>query len=454
MTDSSQSAFFGARNEATRIEIFDELSNLAQAALRTFFRRMGAPHLMDEVVLPLLGEGDSQIFAAVRDRPWPPWGLGARNVVAVLQTHLVADGCWGLSPVYVADEDLTNVALTAALYKEALETLAVDPNAEVHYLVADGSLHADHVLTQTGFERTEDVFLTEAARYFTYRIPAGALLEKLGLAKVDTGDLLAQVVDREVYARNATFHHTVYLGSRAEWTIDRVDVASEIARLVRGGHYSKPGGVPTGTGRYSFDERFEDIVQPVREFLDVEQHLGLYQHVLEEREKFEVATIVPRGAVEPTVNERIRRSRTLDDLGPYGDRLVERIREQLGEVLPRLKHPAFQLGEIELQATVNGDGDYFRLHRDSDGTDTRELTFVYFFFPEPRRFSGGELRVFETRDVDGQLIPTDRSQTIVPRGNLAVFFPSRHEHEVLPVRVPSGTLEDARFSVTGWIHRK
>lgn len=450
---TSQPTFFDARNEATRIEIFDELSELAQAALRSFFRRMGAPHLVDEVVLPLLSEGDSQIFAAVRDRPWPPWGLGARNVVAVLQTHLVADGCWGLSPVYLADEDLTNVGLSAALYKEALETLAVDPEAEVHYLVADGSLVADHTLLTNGFQRTDDVFLTEAMRYFTYRIPARELLSGLRLDAVDTGDLLAHVADREVYARNASFHHTIYLSSRAEWTIDQPLVPSEIARLVRGGHYSKPGGVPTGTGRYVIDEPFEEVFQPIREFLSAENYRGLFEHVLGRREAFGAATIVPRGGQEPALDERIRRGQTLDDLGSFAELLAEQIKEQLAEVVSRLGHPAFPVGRIELQATLSEDGDYFRLHRDSDGSDTRELTFVYFFFPEPRRFSGGELRVFQTGLVDGRLVPTDRSQTFVPRGNVAVFFPSRHEHEVLPVRVPSKLFDDARFSVTGWIHR-
>jgi len=454
VTESGGPGFFGARNSATRIEIFDELSELSKAALRAFFRRMGAPHLMDEVVLPLLDEGDSQIFAAVRDRPWPPWGLGARNVVAVLQTHLVADGCWGLSPVYVADEDLTNVGLAAALYKEALESLAVDPNAEVHYLVADGSLVANRALRRTGFERTDDVFLTEAARYFTYRILARDLLGRLGLDRVDTADVLAEALDDEVHERNAAFHSTIYLASRAEWVVDRVDVASEIARLVRGGHYSKPGGVPTGTGRYFVDEPFIEVVQPVREFLTAAEAQGLLEHVLAARQRFVPGTVIERGAEAPTVDERVRRGLTLDDLGRYGAVLTERIKEQLEEVRARLQYPAFPLGRIELQATAAGDGDYFRLHRDSDGSDTRELTFVYFFFREPRRFSGGELRVFETSVSEGRLIPTDRSQTIVPRSNLAVFFPSRHEHEVLPVRVPSKAFEDGRFSITGWIHRQ
>ncbi|OEJ23074.1 hypothetical protein AR457_38480 [Streptomyces agglomeratus] len=453
MTQPIRRDSFTDRNGGTRIEIFDELSDTAKAALHAFFRRAGASHLMDEVVLPLFCDGDSQVFAAVRDRPWPPWGLGARNIVAVLQTHLVSDGCWGLSPVHVADEDLTNVGLCAALYKEALETLAVDPNAEVHYLISEHSRLADVTLRRVGFERTEDVFLTEAARYFTYRVPAGELLTNLGLAETDTIDVLAGAMDDEVFERNAAFHSVIYLGSRAEWVADRVTIASEVARLVRGGHYSKPAGVPTGTGRFERDA-IAEVAQGVREFLTDQEHSELLDYVLSRESEFTAARINQSGTNTPVVDERVRSSLVLDGLGHFETRFTARIKEQLEEVRARLNHPAFPLGRIELQVTANGDRDYFGMHRDTDGGDTRELTFVYFFNAEPRQFSGGELRIFETVLEDGRVIPTERSQTIVPRANLAMFFPSRHDHEVLPIRVPTKAFADSRFSVTGWIHRQ
>jgi hypothetical protein len=408
MTSTIRRDFFTDRNGGTRIEIFDELSDTAKAALHAFFRRAGAPHLMDEVVLPLFCDGDSQIFAAVRDRPWPPWGLGARNIVAVLQTHLVSDGCWGLGPVHVADEDLTNVGLCAALYKEAVETLAVDPGAEVHYLLAEDSRLADLALRRVGFERTEDVFLTEAARYLTHRAPAGELLTSLGLAEADTADVLAGVLDDDVFERNAAFHSAIYLGSRAEWAVDRVSVPSEMARLVRGGHYSKPAGVPTGTGRFQMGA-IAEVAQGVRGFLTEAEHDELLNYVLGREREFTPATVQQQGNSAAVVDQRIRSSLVLDGLGRFEALLTERIKEHLEAVRARLGHQAFPLGRIELQVTANGDRDYFGMHRDTDGGDSRELTFVYFFSSEPRRFSGGELRVFETVVEDGRIIGTDRS---------------------------------------------
>ena len=42
--------FYQARNESTRVDVFEELSHTALAALRSFGRRLGAPHLIDEIV--------------------------------------------------------------------------------------------------------------------------------------------------------------------------------------------------------------------------------------------------------------------------------------------------------------------------------------------------------------------------------------------------------------------
>jgi Rps23 Pro-64 3,4-dihydroxylase Tpa1-like proline 4-hydroxylase len=76
---------------------------------------------------------------------------------------------------------------------------------------------------------------------------------------------------------------------------------------------------------------------------------------------------------------------------------------------------------------------------------------VYFLHGEPRRFSGGELRICQTRWIDGRLTPADIK--LPPQGDTLVLFPSLQAHEVLPVDVPSGAFADSRFTVNGWIHR-
>jgi Rps23 Pro-64 3,4-dihydroxylase Tpa1-like proline 4-hydroxylase len=37
---------------------------------------------------------------------------------------------------------------------------------------------------------------------------------------------------------------------------------------------------------------------------------------------------------------------------------------------------------------------------------------------------------------------------------MLLLFPSTNDHEVLPVRVPTGAFADSRFTINGWIHRQ
>jgi Rps23 Pro-64 3,4-dihydroxylase Tpa1-like proline 4-hydroxylase len=444
--------FYADRNNATRIDVFEELSHTAKAALRTFCRRLGAPHLMDEVLMPTLEDGDSSIFVAVRDRPWPPWGVGARTVTALCQVQTITDESYAVSPIYVADEELTNVGLMAALFKEVLDSLTISPRAELNYLVADGAVLTARVLQSLGFVRSEDVFLTEQARYHTWRAPVEKVISALQLDKYATPDLLAHDVPGDTLLRQATFFSTIYLGSRAEWTDVRPS-AAEIIRLVRGGHSGKPGGVPSGTGRWGYPvirDREELFYVSLEGFLGDAQQ-GLLEYAVEHEQEFTKATIVEDD--EPVVDERLRRARTLNDLGDFAATFQDRLKEALSPVLSQLNMDPFPVGDIEIQITASGDGDFFRMHKDSDDQSTRELSFVYFFHGEPRRYSGGELRIFDAEVINGREVPTDRSQILSPRQDMVVFFPSSSEHELLTVRVPSKTFADSRFTVNGWIHR-
>lgn len=444
--------FFDVGNQSCRIDVFDELSGQALAALRQFTRRLGAPHLVDEVFLPTLAEGDCQLVAAVRDRPWPPWGLGAREIVALCMTHSVAEGSFAVSPVYALSSELNNIGMLSAVYKEALDQLAVHPNAEVCYLAAEDSTLGDHVLKRAGFDRSEDVFVTWQARYNTYRAPAQKVLAALSLDRSSTPELLAHTMEPVALAEQALFHQTVYAGTVAEWTATE-GARAELISLVRGGHAGKPGGVPGGSGRWEW------AVDPeVRFAVSVNNLLGptrekLLEFVLAAQQRFQPATVVMAGDEKTQLNERIRRAQTLDDLGPLGDQFKKALMEHLEPALKRLNHPGFPMGRVEMQITASGNGDYFRLHADSDAKSTREISFIYYFHREPRRFSGGELRLYQSRLLDGRLIPADHPQTLSPRQDMLLLFPSANDHEVLPVRVPSEAFADSRFTVNGWIHR-
>jgi hypothetical protein len=237
---------YDAKNDSVHIDQIQELDQHSAIAVRSFFRRLDVPHLFDERVLPTLETGESSVFLAVRDRPWPPWGLAAKNVAALCQAHAVSPTGVGLSPVYTADEDATNIGLVAAVYAEILEELTRGERTEVNYLVIDGSAYAGRVLRSFGFEPSEDLMVTDDHRYVFHRAQAGALQERLGLDRVSVPELLAHEVDDETFQRHALYFATLHLASQPTRLNERV--IREIV-WIDGGLFdtSLPGGVaPVG----------------------------------------------------------------------------------------------------------------------------------------------------------------------------------------------------------------
>ncbi|MCL2923673.1 MAG: 2OG-Fe(II) oxygenase [Trichodesmium sp. MAG_R04] len=136
--------------------------------------------------------------------------------------------------------------------------------------------------------------------------------------------------------------------------------------------------------------------------------------------------------------------------------LIEsKILEILPEILIKLKFRPFEISEIEVQLTAHNDGCYYKIHNDagSEKTASREITYVYYFYQEPKAFSGGELRIYDTEFKGGGAITHQNYKTITPVNNSIVFFNSRSRHEVMPVICPSQAFENSRFTVNGWIRR-
>jgi Rps23 Pro-64 3,4-dihydroxylase Tpa1-like proline 4-hydroxylase len=150
-----------------------------------------------------------------------------------------------------------------------------------------------------------------------------------------------------------------------------------------------------------------------------------------------------------------RRSLVLNPPAQLTQRVVDKIRALMPEVMARLKMAPFHVTQIECQITANNDGSFFRVHTDAGVNNTikRQFTFVYYFNRQPKGFSGGELRVYDDVIRNGKLARTDSFQVVEPRHNSIVFFQAAIMHEVMPVAVPSREFRDSRFTVNGWVHR-
>lgn len=168
------------------------------------------------------------------------------------------------------------------------------------------------------------------------------------------------------------------------------------------------------------------------DFLDAAMHAEMLRAAIAEEAQFTPARV-------STGDAAYRRARV------YGVPLPPLFREKLLALLPgmmaaRVVAP-FKLGLVEGQITAHNDGDYFKSHNDNGSPDTatRMISYIYYFFGKPQRFSGGALR------MHGRHMP--------PVNNRLLLFSSHIPHEVLPVQCPSKQFADSRFTLNGWIRR-
>ena len=110
---------------------------------------------------------------------------------------------------------------------------------------------------------------------------------------------------------------------------------------------------------------------------------------------------------------------------------------------------------IELNVTAHPAGGFFGAHRDVEEgvSGNRKLTFVYYFHREPRRFSGGDLLLYDT-DFEAGLASNNAFTRIEPLRNSLVVFPSACYHEVTPVECATDDFGDGRFTVNGWFRSR
>ncbi len=181
----------------------------------------------------------------------------------------------------------------------------------------------------------------------------------------------------------------------------------------------------------------------------------LRQYVLAQEMQFELSEVLSPGVTGGAVDYEHRRSRVLMDMGGHERMIVDRLLTCLPRILDKWGRAPFLISHVETQITASNHGDFFHCHIDNgaEAVVTREITFVYFFHREPKQFSGGELRIYDSRRENDNYVPTANYRTIVPEQNQLILFASGLSHEITPVESPSGTFADSRFTVNGWVHR-
>jgi SM-20-related protein len=160
------------------------------------------------------------------------------------------------------------------------------------------------------------------------------------------------------------------------------------------------------------------------------------------------------GIVEPDPN--IRRSVCIDSMG----RFVDVVEQRIHQVIPDLTHDLclsrFETGLIDLQMVSHGDGGFYARHIDTfTGKDRfakgdRVISCVYYFFSEPKAFTGGELRLHPLRT---KAHPMPEAIDMQITNDTLIAFSSWLPHEVMTVSSPSRLFADSRFSINCWVHQ-
>ncbi|MCC5636685.1 2OG-Fe(II) oxygenase [Nostoc sp. CHAB 5844] len=189
------------------------------------------------------------------------------------------------------------------------------------------------------------------------------------------------------------------------------------------------------------------IYVQVLNFLSCEEWQTLLDYTLAQEAQF-----VPSTTATNQLNYRI--SYVLHSFPEVETLIVDKVQSILPEVCQKLNIQPFVASLIEAQITAHNDGNYYKQHNDNGSYDTfnREISYVYYFYREPKAFFGGELR-FCAEDSDKQVKNPLIEQLVTPQQNSMILFPSFYLHEVLPVHCPSQMFADSRFTFNGWIRK-
>jgi len=246
---------YATTNANVRFEVVESVGSDLAVPMLTFFRKAQLRHVYDELVTPVLSQGSGLVVTAVVDRPWPPWGIDAAEVVGAVVVHPIGRTEASINPIIVGDENATNVGLSAALLRATLKHLVSRDIDSISYLVHEDGVLIPRLLASLKFAASDEYYLTRNAKYRLYRGRLADLLETLGLDAVLAPDLLAGRLEEPFYFRNALYALATQTAARGHWQ-DNVAGAELISNRGTPLGDSPPGGIGGTSGPKD----------PVREF--------------------------------------------------------------------------------------------------------------------------------------------------------------------------------------------
>jgi len=188
----------------------------------------------------------------------------------------------------------------------------------------------------------------------------------------------------------------------------------------------------------------------IDDFLSVDEHQDMLVYALSHEADFESGTV--EGHASPHRQNKV----IMGFAETAHSRLLQnRLLTWLPHITRGLNVDLFPVRHVESQMTASNDGHYYRMHNDAGSEEAgfRSLTCVYYFFRQPRPFSGGALRLYDALEQGGQRKALGSFREFEPVSNRLLVFRSTSYHELMRIRCPSRQFSDSRFAVTNWIHK-
>lgn len=199
-------------------------------------------------------------------------------------------------------------------------------------------------------------------------------------------------------------------------------------------------------------------------FLADEDRKALLAWAIEQEERFRPAKVFyGQGGRKNRVNRKSRIALRHRGIGPFEPLIREQLFASLDQIMALAGYKGPEPRSIEFELNAYGDGAHFAPHIDIPvGPNRREtgeregedrfISAVYYFFNEPRAFSGGALRLYRF-GADSAHCGAADSVAFEPVQNRLVIFPSWAKHAVERVSCPGGAFADYRFALNCWFCR-
>lgn len=198
------------------------------------------------------------------------------------------------------------------------------------------------------------------------------------------------------------------------------------------------------------------IYKSLQNFFGLQTKDRLFEYACGNEVRFLPTKVTSDGKTDQ-LDPSYRISNKLRDLGEMDSIIRERVMPLVPDLIQELGLTPFQPSGLEIEMVAHGDGAFYKWHIDTfTGTgrsklgSDRLISLVYYFYREPKSFTGGALRLYPLPKVDGS---RGEHIDIVPEQDMAVAFPSWLPHEVLKVTCPSGEFADNRFAINCWVLR-